>query len=153
MEAAGAPVTDQILVFSVGGSMHALYLANVEKAELSAELIPLPEAPSTVIGAVNWKGWVLPVLSMRRRLHLPDRAISTGDRFIITRYSRRRIVLVVDESVGVQTVERGDITKSGDIADGLGAVAGAARVPDGIVLIQDPELFLSEEDENVLEES
>jgi purine-binding chemotaxis protein CheW len=143
--------TSSLLVFAVAEMRHALFLPGVEKVELAAEVTPLPEAPRVVIGVINWRGQILPVLSMRRRLHLAERSVMTADRIIIVHSSRRRIALLVDEVMGVQAAERSDFTDADAISEGIGCVAGATRTEDGIVLIHDLELFLSEEDEKALE--
>jgi purine-binding chemotaxis protein CheW len=142
---------NHILVFTVADMRHALFLSGVEKVEYAVEVTPFPEAPHVVIGVTNWRGQILPALSMRRRLHLPERSVMTSDRMIIVRSSRRRIALMVDEVIGVRATERSDFTGADAISDGLGCVAGAVRIEDGIVLIHDLELFLSEEDEKELE--
>jgi len=142
---------DHILVFAVGEMKHALPLSVVAKVELAVEVTPFPEAPHVVIGAINWRGQILPVLSMRRRLHVPERSVMASDRIIIVQSSRRRIALVVDEVLGVRPAQRSDFTSADALSEGLGCVAGASRTEDGIVLIHDLELFLSEADEKALE--
>jgi purine-binding chemotaxis protein CheW len=145
------PVMDYYFVFVVGGMRHALSLIVVEKVELAVEVTPFPEAPPAVIGVINLRGQVLPVLSMRRRLHLPERSVMVNDRIIIAHSSRRRLALLVDEVTGVLPVHGSDFTGAETISDGRGCVVGATRTEDGIVLIHDLELFLSAEDERALE--
>jgi purine-binding chemotaxis protein CheW len=144
--------TGHILLFAVGEMKHALSLSGVERVELAAEVTPLPEAPHIVIGAINVRGQILPVLSMRRRLHLPERSVRASDWIIIVQSSRRRIALVVDEVMGVRPAEPSDFTSADALSEGLGCVAGAVRTAEGIVLIHDLELFLSEADEKALEQ-
>jgi purine-binding chemotaxis protein CheW len=141
-----------ILIFSVDGRKHALPLSVVEKVELAVEAIPFPEAPSVVIGAVNWKGHIIAGVSMRRRLHLRERDVRATDYIIIVHSTRRRIALFVDELCDVSTVQPSDYRKAETLSDGLGCVAGATRCEDDIVLIHDLELFLSESDEEALGE-
>ena len=143
--------TGHILLFAVGGLKHALPLSGVERVELAAEVTPLPEAPHVVIGALNVRGRILAVLSMRRRLHLPERGVTAEDWIIIVQSSRRRIALIVDEVMGVRSTKPGDFTNADTLSEGLGCVVGALISEEGIVLIHDLELFLSEEDEKALE--
>jgi purine-binding chemotaxis protein CheW len=82
---------------------------------------------------------------------LPERGVKASDWIIIVQSSRRRIALVVDEVMGVRPAERSDFTSADALSEGLGCVAGAVRTEDGIVLIHDLELFLSEEEEMALE--
>jgi purine-binding chemotaxis protein CheW len=142
---------DYLLVFEVGAMRHALPLSGVEKVELAVEVTPFPEAPYVFIGAIDCRGEILPVLSMRRRLHLSERVVTVSDRIVIVQCSRRRIALMVDEVVGVQRAEKSAFASAEAISDGLGCIAGATRTEDGIVLIHDLELFLTEEDERALQ--
>jgi len=139
------------LVFSMEGARHGLPLAGVENVERAVEVTPFPDAPFIFIGAIDCRGAILPVLSMRRRLHLPERNLRASDRMIIARSSRRRLALLVDEVLGVQLSPAADITRGDAISDGLGCIAGATRTPDGVILIHDIERFLSEADEKALE--
>lgn len=141
-----------ILIFSVDGRKHALLLSVVEKVELAVEVTPFPEAPPVVIGAVNWKGRIIAVVSMRRRLHLGERDVLAADRIIIVHTTRRLIALLVDELCGVGTVQPYEYREAETLSDRLGCVAGAALTGDDIVLIHDLELFLSESDEKALAE-
>ena len=147
----GIEDTSSFLVFGVAEMMHALALTAVDKVELAVEVTPFPEAPRVVIGAINWKGQILPVLSMRRRLRAAERSIMGSDRIIIVQTSRRRLGLMVDEIVGVRQVPRSDCTGSDSLSDGLGCVTGATQCSDGLVLIHDLELFLTEEEEKALD--
>lgn len=151
MGGAGADRAGKVLVFAVGGARLAIALELVEKAALAAAVIPLPEAPASVLGAVDWSGRILPVLSMRRRLHLPERELSASDRFVAVRYSRRIVVLAVDEILGVQDMAAGSVTEAAEISPDLGPIIGTAMLEGGISLIVDPELFLSGDEERSLE--
>jgi purine-binding chemotaxis protein CheW len=132
--------TAHILVFAIGEAKHALPLAEVEKVEFAVEVAPFPDAPHVFIGAIDWKGQILPVM----------REVRANDRIIIVKTSRRRLALLVDEVVGIRPCRAGDVTSAHTLSDGLGCVAGATRAADGIVLIHDLEQFLSEADEKAL---
>jgi purine-binding chemotaxis protein CheW len=139
-----------VIVFEVDDRRHALPLAGVVTVELAAEVTPFPEAPRAVIGALAWRGRILPVLSMRRRLGLPDRPMRASDLMIVVDSSRRRLALLVDSVLGVREAWTAEITGAGALSDGLGCVTGAASTADGVILIHDLELFLTEEDEKAL---
>jgi len=137
-----------MIVFAVDRRRHALPLSTVEKVELAVEVTPFPEAPRVVLGALAWRGRVLPVLSLRRRWHLPERPVRTSDMLIVAKTSRRLLALLVDEVLGVEALR--EVVGSQALSVGLGTVAGATRMPDEIVLIHDLDLFLTEEEEKAL---
>lgn len=144
-------VDDQLLIFMVEGEKHALYLSHVDKVEFAVEISPLPEAPLSILGTINWRGQVLPVMSMRKRLHRNDKKVHKNDRLLIVQYSRRRMALLVDEVVGIVQVKSLEITSADSVSEGLGCVMGLLPIDGGILSIHDTDLFLNEEEEKKLE--
>lgn len=148
-----ASAGDGVLVFRTGDHAHALLLGVVEKVEFSVEVTPLPDAPRNVIGIVDWGGTILPVLSMRRRLGLPEREIGLEDRLVIARSSRRLLALLVEEITGVRVLTAQDIVAAGDIWRDIGGLAGVVGMAGDIVLIHDLDAFLDAQEEAVLEKA
>jgi purine-binding chemotaxis protein CheW len=142
-----------ILVFCTGDRTHALLLGVVEKVEFSVEVTPLPDAPRNVIGIIDWGGTILPVLSMRRRLSLPERAIGLEDRLIIARSSRRLLALLVDEITEVRVLTAQDIVAAGDIWHDIEGLAGVTGIAGDVVLIHDLDAFLDVREEAALEKA
>ena len=140
-----------ILVFRTEDRFHALFLDAVEKVELSVEVAPLPEPPRIVLGVIDWRGTILPVLSMRRRLHLPERPIAVDDRLIIVHSSSRRFALLVEEIVRVASISDEDTTAAEVLWQGMESIAGAVKIGTDIVLIHDLDSFLDEPGEIALE--
>lgn len=131
------------VVFRIDEQRYALPLGTVERIVRAVEVTPIPGAPGIVLGAVCVEGRVLPVLNLRRRFGLPERAIGTGDHFLIGHTAARAVVLVIDAAEGVIAPGPGAVTAAAGIAPGLEHVQGVARLDDGLVLIHDLETFLS----------
>jgi purine-binding chemotaxis protein CheW len=140
-----------ILVFRTEDRFHALLLDAVEKVEFSVEVVPLPDCPRIVLGVIDWRGTILPVLSMRQRLHLPEKSIDVDDRLIIARSSRRRFALLVEEIVRVASIPDGDIAAAEELWPVKESIAGAVKIGSDIVLIHDLDSFLDETEESALE--
>ena len=142
-----------ILVFRTEDRFHALLLDAVEKVELSVEVASLPDSPRIVLGVIDWRGTILPVLSMRRRLRLPEKSIDLDDRLIIARSSRRRFALLVEEIMRVTSITDEDTAAAEGIWRGMESIAGAVKIDADIVLIHDLDSFLDETEESALEEA
>jgi purine-binding chemotaxis protein CheW len=140
------------VVFSLDSGRYALPLAAVERVVRAVEITRLPGAPPIVLGAINVQGRVLPVFNIRRRFGLPERDIGPADQFVIARGANRAVVLAVDEAQGVLQSPLSDTVSAESIMTGLGYVQGAIRSPDGLVLIQDLDLFLSDAESRALDE-
>ena len=143
----------RLVVFRLDAQRYALPLASVERIVRAVETTRLPNAPAIVLGAINVAGRVLPVLNLRRRFGLPEREINPADQFLIAHTTRRTVVLVVDEALGMVECPATEIIQPIQIAPGLEQLQGVVRLDDGLVLIQDLEKFLSLDEARALDEA
>ena len=115
------------------------------------EITPLPSAPEIVIGVVNVHGSVIPVMNVRKRFRLPEREPDLGDQLLIAHTSSRHVALVVDAIDDVLAVAPGEPVAPETILPHLEHVEGVVRLDDGMIFIQDLDVFLSLEEEQALE--
>jgi purine-binding chemotaxis protein CheW len=66
----------QLVVFTLGQQRYGLPLSSVERAARIVEITPLPNAPEIVLGVINVQGRLMPVVNLRHRFRLPERADS-----------------------------------------------------------------------------
>ena len=72
------------LIWTTGNQRYAADLLSVNSILLACETIPFPHSPPGVIGAINVRGDVIPVLSMRNLLGLEQNEIEVSNHFILT---------------------------------------------------------------------
>lgn len=145
--------TAKWVVFSLDAGRYALPLAAVERIVRAVEVTPLPSAPPIVLGAIDVQGRVLPVFNLRRRFGLPERQIDPTSQFLIARSANRTVVLVVDAAREVLESPTSDTISAASIATGLEHIRGVIRMPDGLVLIHDLDVFLSAAESRALDEA
>jgi purine-binding chemotaxis protein CheW len=138
------PMPREVLLFTLEGQRYALPSTDVRELVRAARLTPLPRAPDVVEGLLNLRGELLPVLDLRRRFRLPPRPLSPMDHFIIAQAGARRAGLRVDRAEGFLTLEPGALDETPSTLPGVGYVAGAVKLPEGLVLVHDLRSFLSE---------
>jgi purine-binding chemotaxis protein CheW len=143
----------QLVLFRLDDQRFALALEAVERIVRAAEITPLPNAPSIVLGVLDVEGRVLPVLNLRRRLGLPERDLAPNDQFVLARTATRSVALVVDEALGLIELPPDGIASAEQIAPGLDPIRGVIQLPDGMALIHDLDRFLSLDEERVLDEA
>ena len=141
----------QWVLFALDSGRYALPLHSIERIVRAAQYTPLPLAPAAVLGALDVAGHILPVFNLRNRFQLPERALSLTDQFIIARTVRRRVVLAVDAALGVMEAPAQGAMDSARLTSGLPHIRGVLSLPDGLVLIQDLEQFLSPDESAGLE--
>lgn len=142
-----------LVVFALEGQRYALELRHVERIVPAVEITPLPNVPDIVVGVIDLAGTVVPVVSLRRRLGLPDREVHPADQLVIAQTVRRAVAFVVDESFGVIERPTAEIVDMAGVIAGLEQIHGVARSEDGLVWIHDLEKFLSLDEARTLDEA
>ena len=93
---------ESLLVFLVAGRRHALPVGDLERIVAAARVLPLPDAPPGIRGAVKVGAEVAPVVDLRHRFGLPSRELELSDRFLLVRHRGRLWALLAEEVEGVQ---------------------------------------------------
>lgn len=143
-------IRNQIVLFTLGDQRYAVALSAVERVVRVVEVTPLPQAPDIVLGVVNVQGRVTPVIDLRRRFRLPQRAIALNDQLVIAHTSRRSIAWIADAVTGVVEYSASEAVAPHDVVPGIEYVKGVLKQADGLVLIHDLDEFLSLEEETAL---
>ena len=141
-----------LLVFALDGQ-YALRLGAVERVVRAAEITPLPKSLDIVLGVINVHGSVLPVVNIRRRFRLPERAMELSDRMIIAATRRRRVALLVDSVTGVVECTEDDVIAAEAIIPRTEHIDGVTKLGDDIVLIHNLDRFLSLDEERALDDA
>lgn len=140
-----------LVVFTLDEQQYALRLPVVERVIPAVAITPLPHAPDTVLGVINVRGRILPVLDIRKRSGLPAHDIRLSDQFIVAHTARRPVALVVDSVSAVLTPAPHSVTAAGQILPGTAYVAGVVKLGDGMIVIHDLDQFLSLDEEETLD--
>ena len=141
----------QLIVFSLDERYYALDLSVMERAERMVEVTPLPQAPEIVVGVIDVRGRIIPVLNIRKRFHLPERPAALTDQLLITRTARRTMAFTVDAVCGVVEHPEQEIIEPASVLPGIEYVKGVVKFADGMIFIHDLDDFLSLEEESALE--
>lgn len=140
----------QLVIFMLDDRRYALPLAVVERIIRAVEITPLPKAPDIVLGLINWRGRIIPVMNLRRRFRLPERDLRLSDHFIVARTARRVVALVADAVTGIVVCRSDALTPAQEVLPRLRYLAGVVTLEDGLILIHDLDQFLSLEEEEAL---
>jgi purine-binding chemotaxis protein CheW len=143
---------DQVILFSLEGQRYGVPLAAVAQVVRMVAITPLPAGPDFIQGVINVAGEIMPVVNLRQRFGLTERAVELGDQLIIIRSCGRSFALMTDLACTVAACTEQVRTGAEDIISGLPFLAGVARLPDGLILLQDPQLLLSPGESHSLDE-
>jgi purine-binding chemotaxis protein CheW len=141
----------QLLVFWLAERRFGLHLRQVVRVERAVDTTPLPQAPEPILGIIDFRGTIVPVLNVRVRFGSPDRDIGLQDQFIIVDTSKRKVALLVDRTTEIVERSQEEIVATGPIADTSGQIEGAIQLQDDLLLIHDLEHFLYPAEELALD--
>lgn len=142
-----------LLIVSVAGARFGIPLDEVVEVLPAARVAPLPGAPAAVMGVLDLRGELVAVLDAHRCLGHDAPPVRLGDRFVVLRSGRSRRALRVDDAEALVTVAREDVVAAASVAPQILSGAGVARLPDGLLVVHDPDRFLSVSDAEALREA
>lgn len=147
------PALNQLLPFGLDHWKCALDVRVVDRIVPLVEVTPLPKSPEVVLGVINARGEILPVVSLRRRFGVREVEPKLTARLIIARTARRAIALLVDSVDGVVERPAQQVIKADRTIPGTEYLAGITKLDGDILLVHDLDAFLSLEEESRLTEA
>lgn len=150
---AAAEKPDQFVAFVLNGERYGLTLSAVDSVVRAVAITPLPQAPDIVLGVINMRGRVIPVINLRRRFRLPEREIMLSDQLLIAHTARRQVALVVDAVSAVLEYPPDSRVEAHNVVANAGYIESVVKLDDGLVLIHDLDTFLSLQEETCLDQA
>ncbi len=152
--AAVAEVSLELLEFRLARESYALETRYVREVCPLKNLTPLPCTPPFVLGIVNVRGRITPVIDIKKFFDLPDKGLTDLHRIILVRGNDLELGLLADVIVGVLTIPADSLqpslpTLTGIRADYLkGVTAERLVVLDLDCILADPKIIVREEVES-----
>ena len=144
----------EVLEFRLARERYALETRHVSEVYPLKNLTPLPSTPSFVVGIVNVRGRILPVLDLKKFFGLPEYGLTDLHRIILVSGPELEFGLLADVSVGVRTIPASSLQPPLPTLTGIGAeYLQGVTVERLIVLdmeriLRDPRILVNEEVEN-----
>lgn len=149
MEAAAKIQSDsqsQWVTFQMDQERYGINVLQVQEIIRMNDITPVPGAPRHILGVINLRGNVVPIVNTRTRFNLPTVEDSSETRIILVDLERQLIGIVVDSVAEVVTLESGEIEKapSLDKAEWVQFIHGVARINGDLLILLDLSKFLSD---------
>lgn len=135
--------SDQMVIFTLDGQRYGIPLRSVERVVRMVEITTIPTCPEFIQGVINVQGKILPVLDLRRRFELPERPVELSDQLIIISCGTRSFAVTADSACEVRECTEQMMTAGSNIVPDLPYLAGVVKLPDGLILLQEPEMLFS----------
>lgn len=144
----------ELLEFRLAQERYAIETNHVIEVYPLKNLTSIPGTPSFVLGVVNVRGRIIPVIDIKKFFDLPDKGLTDLHRIILVSGNGLELGLLADSIVGVQTIPMHSLQVSlptlTDIrSDYLkGVTAERLVVLDLIRILTDPRIIVHDEVEN-----
>ena len=144
----------ELLEFSLAQERYAVESRFVREVCPLKELTPLPCTPPFLLGIVNVRGRILPVLDLKKFFDLPEKGLTDLHRIILIRGDGLELGLLADAITGVRSVSADSLQPSLPTLTGIredylkGVTAERLVVLDLARILADPKIVVHEEVES-----
>ena len=100
-EAADKPavVTRQYVIMTIENEFFGIDIAHVNSIINYCDITSMPNTPEYLMGIINLRGRIVPVISLRRRMHLDDDVISKDTRIVVLEMEDESLLGVIADAV------------------------------------------------------
>ena len=139
-----ASTGDQYLTFVLNEEYYGVDILKVQGVQGWQSVTEIPNMPAFVLGVINMRGDVVPIVDLRRRFNLGEAAFTERTVVIIVRVEcgdhARTVGLVVDAVSEVHNVRTEDFRKAPDVGTGANMgdfLKGLGMVGERMVILFD----------------
>jgi purine-binding chemotaxis protein CheW len=140
----------ELLVIALAEERYGIEIAHVADVFPLRELTPVPCTPPLVLGVINHRGRVLPILDLRRLFDLAGQGIAEGSRVVAVEAGGMRFGLYSDGLKGIVQVGVDEISPpppalgGGRQAPLRGVTGDMLAVLDLDALVRDPQIAVND---------
>ncbi len=144
----------QLVTFKLLGQKYAVNILKVQEIVSMKEITTIPNSPDYLAGAINLRGRVIPVLSLRTKFGLAVSESVEQEKIVIMDVKGMIMGVIVDAVSDVLRIASDVVESPPQVSMHAGSevISGIAKLPEGLVIILDiDKLLVSEEHSAILE--
>ena len=134
----------EVLEFTLAYERYAVETQYVNQVAMLEQLIPLPCTPDFVLGIVNLRGAILPVLDLKNFFELPVKGLTDLNKIIVLQSEKILFGILADEIVGVRNILLRDVQSSLPTLTGVRKDYLRGVTPERVTLLDAEKLLTSE---------
>lgn len=125
----------QLVTFTLDGVEFGLDIDRVQEITHRSDVTPVPGSPSFILGVINLRGLIIPVIDSRVRFHMAPQEPTAKTRIIVLRLGSGPTGLQVDSVAEVVRLEDNAVRETPPLVAGIRAEYLAGMVTVGTRLI------------------
>ncbi len=141
----------QVIAFKLEEELTGVPIEKVVEITNNRDITPVPKAPSYVIGVMNLRGKIVPVINLKEHLGILGEVpedIYTNNRVVILDTPKGEIGVIVDEIVGSIKFLESDVLPEpiGTVGIDLKFISGVVQLEKNLLIILNIEAIFNQED-------
>ena len=138
--AISADLDQQVVIFRLAESSYAVEISAVREIIRPQPVTVVPQAPPFVVGVINLRSSIVPVLDLRRRCGLPSAEQTRDSRVVVVQVGDQSVGLQVDSVSEVISLPPDCVEPAAGLIRGAAQeqlLRGVARLEDRLVMLLD----------------
>lgn len=142
-------ISKQYLTFILGGEEYGVDILKVQEIRGWEPATPIPNTPEYVLGVLNLRGIVIPIIDLRVRFALSSAEFDSATVVVIVKVTladnERTVGLVVDAISDVYTVPESEIKEAPEMVGVLATeyISGLTTVDEKMIILLDVDLLVN----------
>lgn len=129
------------VTFFLGGEEYGLPISQVQEINRLGEITRVPNSPSHVMGVINLRGRIIPVIELKSRLELGETERDKANRIVVIDHGARVLGLMVERVAQVLDIASGQIEEAPEevLQQKKNYVRAVGKLGDRMVILLDLE--------------
>ena len=144
----------QIVSFKIGSEEFGIDILKVQEIIKMLDLTKVPNSPDFVVGVVNLRGKIIPVIDLRTRLNMSSIENNKDTRIIVVEIESSTIGFVVDEVSEVLRIPENITEPPPSMVAGINSdfITAVGKLEDRLLILLDLEKVFSLQEKTELAE-
>jgi len=141
----------QVIAFRLNEELVGVPIEQIIEITNNRDLTPVPKAPSFVIGVMNLRGKIVPVINLKEHLKIPYQIpedIYEKNKIVILETPKGEVGVIVDEIVGSVKFPESDILPEpiGTIGIDVKFISGVVQLDRELLILLNVESIFNQEE-------
>ncbi len=135
----------QLVTFRIGVAEFAVDILAVQEIIRLLQITLVPRAPKYVVGVINLRGKVIPVIDLRIRFGMPPAERDSHTRIVVMEFNQRIVGFLVDAVSEVLRIPAATVEPAPPVVAGIGAeyIRGVGKLKDRLLILLDLDVLMS----------
>ena len=145
----------QLVSFNISEEEFGVDILRVQEINRMTEVTRVPNVPEYVVGVINLRGKVVPIIDLRLRLGLPKRGFEKDTRIIVVELEGKVLGFIVDNVNEVIRINKNITEAPPSMVSGIDSefITAIGKLDDRLLILLDLNKVISVDKSDTLEES